>query len=89
MYEFRYAKEHAIARTFQAFQLVEKCLLLGLMVAVSLKAQQSSPLRQRGPVSYSRLPVNLCRSEVTVYTRRPDLSTPAVHPTREKYFGQG
>src|SRR6266568_1806499 len=44
MYEFRYAKEHAIARTFhKAFQLVETCLLLGLMVAVSLEAQQSSP----------------------------------------------
>src|SRR5437016_1280415 len=32
MYEFRCAKEHAIARTFhKAFQLVETCLLLGLM----------------------------------------------------------
>src|SRR4029077_17163185 len=44
MYEFRYAKEHAIARTFhKAFRLVERCLLLGLMVEVSLGAQQSSP----------------------------------------------
>src|SRR5947209_18336848 len=44
MYEFRYAKEHAISRTFhKAFRLVERCLLLGLMVAVSLEAQQSSP----------------------------------------------
>src|SRR3982075_2968451 len=44
MYEFRYAKEHAIARTFhEAFRLVERCLLLGLMVAVSLEAQESSP----------------------------------------------
>ena len=44
MYEFRYAKEHVIARTFhKAFRLVERCLLLGLMVAVSLEAQQSSP----------------------------------------------
>src|SRR5207253_3090424 len=43
MYEFRCAKEHAIARTFhKAFQLIKKCLLLGLMVAVSLEAQQSS-----------------------------------------------
>src|ERR1700745_2386332 len=43
MYEFRYAKEHAIARTFhKAFRLVERGLLLGLMVAVSLEAQQSS-----------------------------------------------
>src|SRR6202047_5170053 len=44
MYEFRYAEEHAIARTFhKAFRLVERCLLLGLMVAVSLEAHQSSP----------------------------------------------
>jgi hypothetical protein len=44
MYEFRYAKEHAIARTFhKASRLVERCLLLGLMVAVPLEAQQSSP----------------------------------------------
>jgi Carboxypeptidase regulatory-like domain len=44
MHEFHYAKEHAIARTFhKAFRLVEGCLLLGLMVAVSLEAQQSSP----------------------------------------------
>jgi len=44
MYEFRYAKEHAIARTFhKAFRLVERCLVLGLMVAVSLEAQQNSP----------------------------------------------
>ena len=44
MYEFRYAKEHAIARTFhKAFRLIERYLLLGLMVAVSLEAQQSSP----------------------------------------------
>src|SRR4030081_28402 len=43
MYEFRYAKEHAIARTFhKAVRLVERSLLLGLMVAVSLEAQQSS-----------------------------------------------
>src|SRR6202051_165005 len=47
MYEFRYAKERAIARTFhKAFRLVERCLLLGLMVAVSLEAQQSSPSAQ-------------------------------------------
>src|SRR5258706_9676849 len=44
MYEFRYTKEHAIARTsHKAFRLMEKYLVLGLMVAVSLEAQQSSP----------------------------------------------
>src|SRR5713101_705771 len=40
MYEFRYA----MARTFhKGFRLVGRCLLLGLMAAVSLEAQQSSP----------------------------------------------
>ena len=44
MHEFHYTKEHVIARTFhKTFRLIKKCLLLGLMVAVSLKAQQSSP----------------------------------------------
>src|ERR1700734_3070368 len=44
MYEFRCAKEHVIARTFhKTFRLITKYLLLGLLVAVSLKAQQSSP----------------------------------------------
>ncbi len=44
MHEFHYAKEHVIARTFhEAFRLIKKYLLLGLMVAVSLNAQQSSP----------------------------------------------
>ena len=39
-----YAKEHAIARGFhKAFRLIENCLLLGLMVAISLEAQQSVP----------------------------------------------
>jgi Carboxypeptidase regulatory-like domain len=44
MHEYHYAKEHAMARGFhKAFRLIEECLLLGLMVAVSLEAQQSSP----------------------------------------------
>src|SRR3981081_2082885 len=44
MDEFRHAKEHAIARGFhKAFRLIEKCLLLGLMVAVSLEAHKSVP----------------------------------------------
>src|ERR1700746_1064477 len=44
MSELRFAKEHAIARIFhKAFRVVGRCLLLGLMVACSLKAQQSSP----------------------------------------------
>src|SRR5260370_27456374 len=44
MHEVQYAMEHEIARDFHnAFRLIEKCLLLGLMVAISLAAQQSSP----------------------------------------------
>src|SRR5579872_82154 len=44
MHKYRCAKEHAIARTsHRAFRLVQRCLLLGLMVAVSLEGQQSSP----------------------------------------------
>jgi len=44
MYEFRYAKEHFMARAFyKSFRLNGRCLLLGLMVAVSLNAQQSAP----------------------------------------------
>src|SRR5271163_5108703 len=44
MHEFQYAKEHIIARTFhKTFRLIKKYLLFGLMVAVSLQAQQSSP----------------------------------------------
>src|ERR1700730_11261731 len=44
MHEFRYAKEHVTARTFhKVFRLIKKYLLLGLLVAIALKAQQSSP----------------------------------------------
>ena len=44
MPKHRSVKEHVIARTFhKAFRLRRKCLLLGLMVAVSLEAQQRPP----------------------------------------------
>src|SRR6202795_2048165 len=47
MHEFHYAKEHVIAQTFhKAFRLIKKYLLLGLLVAIALKAQQSSPSAQ-------------------------------------------
>ena len=46
MHEFHYQKEHVIARTFhKAFRLIKK-YLLGLLVAIALKAQQSSPSAQ-------------------------------------------
>src|SRR6266403_1425817 len=70
MYEFRYAKEHAIARTFhKVFQLVERCLLLGLMVAVSLEAQQSSPsARAWTGVVLTAAGEPVAGAKVTVYT---------------------
>jgi carboxypeptidase family protein len=44
MHKYRCAMEHAIARAFyKSFRLMCRCLLLGLMAAVSLKAQQSAP----------------------------------------------
>ena len=60
MHEFHYAKEHVTARTFhKAFRLIKKYLLLGLLVAIALKAQQSSPSAQTWLASYARLPANL------------------------------
>jgi len=44
MYEFRHSKEQALGRALhKIFRLMQKCLLLGLMAAVSLDAQQSAP----------------------------------------------
>src|SRR6266852_872023 len=44
MHKYGCAKEHAIARAFyKSLRLMGRCLLLGLMVAVSIKAQQSAP----------------------------------------------
>ena len=44
MPKYRYAKEHAIARVLhKAVRLTVRYLLLGLMVAASLKAQQNAP----------------------------------------------
>src|SRR5580692_9287231 len=47
MHEFHYAKEHVIARTFhKAFRLIRKYLLLGMLAATALEAQQSPPSPQ-------------------------------------------
>src|SRR6202050_920973 len=44
MHEFHYAREHIIARSFhKALRVITNYLLLGLLVANALKAQQSSP----------------------------------------------
>ncbi len=70
MYEFRYAEEHVIARTFhKAFRLVERCLLLGLIVAVALEAQQSSPsVEARTGVVRTAAGEPVAGAKVTVYT---------------------
>src|SRR5271154_2920234 len=44
VHEFHCAKEHVVARNLhKAFRLMGKYLLIGLTVAIALKAQQSSP----------------------------------------------
>ncbi len=70
MHEFRYAKEHARARTFhKALRLIAKCLLLGLMVAVSLEAQQSVPSPQAwAGIVRTAAGEPVAGAKVTVYT---------------------
>src|ERR1700733_2569461 len=44
MHEYRHSKEQALARTLhKTLRLMKKCLLLGLMAAISLDAQNSAP----------------------------------------------
>ena len=70
MHEFRYAKEHVIARTFhKAFRLIKKYLLLGLLVATALKAQQSSPFAQAwAGVVHTAAGEPVAGAKVTVFT---------------------
>ncbi|MGA7190687.1 MAG: carboxypeptidase-like regulatory domain-containing protein, partial [Candidatus Acidiferrales bacterium] len=70
MHEFHYAKEHVIARTFhKAFRLIKKYLLLGLLVAIALKAQQSSPSAQAwAGVVRTAAGEPVAGAKVTVYT---------------------
>jgi hypothetical protein len=80
MYEFRHAKEHAMARTFhKAFRLAERCFLLGLMVAVSLEAQQSSPSAPAwAGVVRTAAGEPVAGAKVTVYTAAANQKTTAV-----------
>src|SRR5579862_5562871 len=80
MYEFRYAKPHAIARSFhKAFRLLERCMLLGLMVAVSLEAQQSSPLAPAWTgVVRTAAGEPVAGAKVTVYTAPANEKTTSV-----------
>src|ERR1700719_1643239 len=81
------ANEHAIIRAFyKSFRLMSRCLLLGLMVAVSLKAQQSSPSAPTwsGVVrTVSGEPV--AGAKVTVYTRAAKENLTAVTGTDGKF----
>src|SRR6202453_1576698 len=80
MHEYHDAKEHAIARGFhKAFRLIEKGLLLGLMVAVPLEAQQSAP----APPTWAGVVRTVAGEPVvgakaTVYTPTSKASLPAV-----------
>jgi len=70
MREFHHAKERVIARTFhKAFRLIKKYLLLGLLVASALKAQQSSPPAQAwAGVVRSAAGEPVAGAKVTVFT---------------------
>src|SRR6266478_6974965 len=80
-------KEHAIARAFdKSFRLMGRCLLLGLMVAVSLKAQQSAP---SGPawsgVVRTAAGESVAGAKVTVYTRAAKENLTAVTGTDGRF----
>src|SRR5580700_10233812 len=86
MYEFRYAKEHAIARTsHQAFRLIERCLLLGLMVAISLEAQQSVPSPAWAGVVRTAAGEPVAGAKVTVFTPGAKKNLTAVTGTDGKF----
>jgi Carboxypeptidase regulatory-like domain len=87
MHKYRCTKEHVIARTFHnAFRLIEKYLLFGLMVAVSLKAQQSalSPSAWTGVVrTAAGEPV--AGAKVTVYPPTAEENLTAVTGTDGRF----
>lgn len=69
MYEFRYAKEYAIARTFHKAFRMTKYLLLGLTVAITLQAQEGSPPAPAwAGIVRTAAGDAVARAKVTVYT---------------------
>jgi hypothetical protein len=86
MHEFHYAKEHVIARTFHKdYRLTKKYLLLGLLVAIALKAQQSSPSAQAwAGVVRTAAGEPVAGAKVTVYTPAAKENLTAVTGTDEK-----
>jgi hypothetical protein len=85
MHEFHYAKEHVIARTFhKAFRWIKKYLLLGLLVAIALKAQQSAPSAQAwAGVVRTAAGEPVAGAKVTVYTPAAKENLMAVTGTDE------
>jgi hypothetical protein len=87
MPKYRYAKEHAIARGLhKGVRMTVRCLLLGLLVAVSLKAQENAP----SPPTWTGVvrtaagePV--AGAKVTVYTPAATENLTAVTATDGKF----
>src|ERR1700730_18113884 len=87
MHEFRYAKEHVTARTFhKVFRLIKKYLLLGLLVAIALEAQQSSPSAPAwAGVVRTAAGEPVAGGKVTVFTSGAKKTPPAVTGTDGRF----
>src|ERR1700685_2580630 len=87
MDEFRCVRDYATARNFhKAFRLVESCLLLALMVAVSLEAQQSSPAAPAwAGVVRTSAGEPVAGAKVTVFTPGAKENPPAVTGSDGKF----
>src|SRR4029077_2484321 len=70
MHEYRHSKEQALGRTLhKTLRLMQSCLLLGLMVADSLEAQQSAPSAPAWTgVVHTAAGEPVAGAKVTVYT---------------------
>src|SRR5260370_7509979 len=86
MHEYHYAKEHVIARTFhKAFRLIAKYLLFGLMVAVSLEAQQSVPSAPAWPGAVRTAAGEpVAGPKLTVFTPSAKKNLPSLPETNER-----
>jgi hypothetical protein len=87
MRKYRCVMEHVIARRFhRAFRSIRKCLLLGLMVAVSLEAQQSLPSAPAWTgVVRTAAGESVAGAKVTVYTPAAKESLAAVTGTDGRF----
>jgi hypothetical protein len=87
MHEYLCPKEPATARAaYKTFRLMGTCLLLGLMVAVSLKAQQSTPSAPAWTgVVRTAAGEPVAGAKVTVYTPTTNENRTAVTGTDGKF----